>query len=300
MNPEISLRPHQRNAVARILFGGNTLVAHSVGAGKTMVMGAAAMEKKRLGLCNKTLIIVPNHLTEQMGSELLSLYPNANILVATKRDFEKDRRKLFCSRIATGNYDIVIMGHSQFSRIPLSTERQQKFLQDEIERYTQEIASAKKEKSGQDLTVKQMEATKKRLQSHLEELMDSPKDDVVTFEQLGVDSLMVDEAHEFKNLAVTTKMQNVAGISTSESQKATDLLMKCQYLDELTGGRGLVFCTGTPISNSPVELYTMMRYLQASTLRAHDLLSFDAWAANFGQTTTSIELAPDGYTLIGR
>lgn len=294
MNPEISLRPHQRNAVARILFGGNTLVAHSVGAGKTMVMGAAAMEKKRLGLCNKTLIIVPNHLTEQMGSELLSLYPNANILVATKRDFEKDRRKLFCSRIATGNYDIVIMGHSQFSRIPLSTERQQKFLQDEIERYTQEIASAKKEKSGQDLTIKQMEATKKRLQSHLEVLMDSPKDDVVTFEQLGVDSLMVDEAHEFKNLAVTTKMQNVAGISTSESQKATDLLMKCQYLDEITGGRGLVFCTGTPISNSPVELYTMMRYLQASTLRAHDLLSFDAWAANFGQTTTSIELAPEG------
>lgn len=294
MNPEISLRPHQRNAVARILFGSNTLVAHSVGAGKTMVMGAAAMEKKRLGLCNKTLIIVPNHLTEQMGSELLSLYPNANILVATKRDFEKDRRRLFCSRIATGNYDIVIMGHSQFSRIPLSTERQQKFLQDEIERYTQEIASAKKEKSGQDLTVKQMEAAKKRLQSHLEELMASPKDDVVTFEQLGVDSLMVDEAHEFKNLAVTTKMQNVAGISTSESQKATDLLMKCQYLDELTGGRGLVFCTGTPISNSPVELYTMMRYLQASTLRAHDLLSFDAWAANFGQTTTSIELAPEG------
>lgn len=294
MSPEISLRPHQRNVVARILFGGNTLVAHSVGAGKTMVMGAAAMEKKRLGLCNKTLIIVPNHLTEQMGSELLSLYPNANILVATKRDFEKDRRKLFCSRIATGNYDIVIMGHSQFSRIPLSIERQQKFLQDEIERYTQEIASAKKEKSGQDLSVKQMEATKKRLQSHLEELMDSPKDDVVTFEQLGVDSLMVDEAHEFKNLAVTTKMQNVAGISTSESQKATDLLMKTQYLDEITGERGLVFCTGTPISNSPVELYTMMRYLQASTLRAHDLLSFDAWAANFGQTTTSIELAPEG------
>ena len=294
MNPEISLRPHQRNVVARILFGGNTLVAHSVGAGKTMVMGAAAMEKKRLGLCNKTLIIVPNHLTEQMGSELLSLYPNANILVSTRHDFEKNRRKLFCSRIATGNYDIVIMGHSQFSRIPLSSERQQKFLQDEIERYTQEIASAKKEKSGQDLSVKQMEATKKRLQSHLEELMDSPKDDVVTFEQLGVDSLMVDEAHEFKNLAVTTKMQNVAGISTSESQKATDLLMKTQYLDEITGGRGLVFCTGTPISNSPVELYTMMRYLQASTLRAHDLLSFDAWAANFGQTTTSIELAPEG------
>lgn len=294
MNPEISLRPHQRNVVARILFGGNTLVAHSVGAGKTMVMGAAAMEKKRLGLCNKTLIIVPNHLTEQMGSELLSLYPNANILVSTRHDFEKNRRKLFCSRIATGNYDIVIMGHSQFSRIPLSIERQQKFLQDEIERYTQEIASAKKEKSGQDLSVKQMEATKKRLQSHLEELMDSPKDDVVTFEQLGVDSLMVDEAHEFKNLAVTTKMQNVAGISTSESQKATDLLMKTQYLDEITGERGLVFCTGTPISNSPVELYTMMRYLQASTLRAHDLLSFDAWAANFGQTTTSIELAPEG------
>ena len=294
MNPEITLRPHQRNAIARILFGGNTLVAHAVGAGKTMVMGAAAMEKKRLGLCNKTLIIVPNHLTEQIGSELLSLYPNANILVSTKHDFEKNRRKLFCSRIATGNYDIVIMGHSQFSRIPLSIERQQKFLQDEIERYTQEIASAKKEKGGQDLSVKQMEAAKKRLQSHLEKLMDSPKDDVVTFEQLGVDSLMVDEAHEFKNLAVTTKMQNVAGISTSESQKATDLLMKTQYLDEITGERGLVFCTGTPISNSPVELYTMMRYLQASTLRAHDLLSFDAWAANFGQTTTSIELAPEG------
>lgn len=294
MNPEITLRPHQRNAIARILFGGNTLVAHAVGAGKTMVMGAAAMEKKRLGLCNKTLIIVPNHLTEQIGSELLSLYPNANILVSTKHDFEKNRRKLFCSRIATGNYDIVIMGHSQFSRIPLSIERQQKFLQDEIERYTQEIASAKKEKGGQDLSVKQMEAAKKRLQSHLEKLMDSPKDDVVTFEQLGVDSLMVDEAHEFKNLAVTTKMQNVAGISTSESQKATDLLMKTQYLDEITGERGLVFCTGTPISNSPVELYTMMRYLQANTLREHDFLSFDAWAANFGETVTSIELAPEG------
>lgn len=294
MNPEITLRPHQRNAIARILFGGNTLVAHAVGAGKTMVMGAAAMEKKRLGLCNKTLIIVPNHLTEQIGSELLSLYPNANILVSTKHDFEKNRRKLFCSRIATGNYDIVIMGHSQFSRIPLSIERQQKFLQDEIERYTQEIASAKKEKGGQDLSVKQMEAAKKRLQSHLEKLMDSPKDDVVTFEQLGVDSLMVDEAHEFKNLAVTTKMQNVAGISTSESQKATDLLMKTQYLDEITGERGLVFCTGTPISNSPVELYTMMRYLQANTLREHDFLSFDAWAANFGETVTSIELALEG------
>lgn len=294
MNPEISLHPHQRNAVARALFGGNALIAHKVGAGKTMVMGATAMEKKRLGLCSKTMIVVPNHITEQIGSEILTLYPNANILVATKHDFEKNRRRLFCSRIATGNYDIVILGHSQFSRIPLSSERQQKFLQDEIEQYTQEIANAKKKKNGQDVTVKQMEVAKKRLQSHLEKLMDSPKDDVVTFEQLGVDSLMIDEAHEFKNLAVTTKMQNVAGISTSESQKATDLLMKCQYMDEITDSKGLVFCTGTPLSNSPVELYTMMRYLQANTLREHDFLSFDAWAANFGETVTSIELAPEG------
>lgn len=294
MNPEINLRPHQRNAVARILFGGNTLVAHSVGAGKTIVMGAAAMEKKRLGLCNKTMIIVPNHLTEQMGAELLTLYPNANILVATKRDFEPDRRKLFCSRIATGNYDIAILGHSQFSRLPLSEERQQKFLKDEIARFTEEISAAKRDRDGQGITVKQMEAAKKGLQVRLEKLMDSPKDDVVTFEQLGVDSLMVDEAHYFKNLAVTTKMQNVAGITTTESQKATDLLMKCQYLDEVTGGKGIVFCTGTPISNSPVELYTMMRYLQADVLREHGLLSFDSWAANFGETATTIELAPEG------
>lgn len=294
MNPEITLRPHQRNAVARILFGGNTLVAHAVGAGKTIVMGAAAMEKKRLGLCNKTMIVVPNHLTEQIGSELLTLYPNANILVSTKRDFEKDRRKLFCSRIATGNYDIVILGHSQFSRLPLSDERQQQFLRDEIKQFTEVINAAKKERTGQDLSVKQLERAKKSLEARLEKLMDAPKDDVVTFEELGVDSLMVDEAHEFKNLAVQTKMQNVAGITTTESQKATDLLMKCQYLDEVTGGKGVVFCTGTPISNSAAELYTMMRYTQAETLREHGLYAFDAWAANFGETTSAMELAPEG------
>lgn len=294
MNPEITLRPHQRNAVARILFGGNTLVAHAVGAGKTIVMGAAAMEKKRLGLCNKTMIVVPNHLTEQIGSELLTLYPNANILVSTKRDFEKDRRKLFCSRIATGNYDIVILGHSQFSRLPLSDERQQQFLRDEIAQFTETINAAKKEHTGQNLSVKQLERAKKSLEARLEKLMAAPKDDVVTFEELGVDSLMLDEAHEFKNLAVQTKMQNVAGITTTESQKATDLLMKCQYLDEVTGGKGVVFCTGTPISNSAAELYTMMRYIQAETLREHGLYAFDAWAANFGETVSAMELAPEG------
>lgn len=294
MNPEITLRPHQRNAVARILFGGNTLVAHAVGAGKTIVMGAAAMEKKRLGLCSKTMIVVPNHLTEQIGSELLTLYPNANILVAAKRDFEKDRRKLFCSRIATGNYDIVILGHSQFTRLPLSDERQQQFLRDEIEQFTEVINAAKKECTGQELTVKQLERAKKSLESRLEKLMDAPKDDAVTFEELGVDSLMVDEAHQFKNLAVQTKMQNVSGITTAESRKATDLLMKCQYLDEITGGKGVVFCTGTPISNSAAELYTMMRYIQADTLREHGLYAFDAWAANFGETVSAMELAPEG------
>lgn len=300
MNPEITLRPHQRNAVARILFGGNTLVAHAVGAGKTIVMGAAAMEKKRLGLCSKTMIVVPNHLTEQIGSELLTLYPNANILVAAKRDFEKDRRKLFCSRIATGNYDIVILGHSQFTRLPLSDERQQQFLRDEIEQFTEVINAAKKERTGQELTVKQLERAKKSLESRLEKLMDAPKDDAVTFEELGVDSLMVDEAHQFKNLAVQTKMQNVSGITTAESRKATDLLMKCQYLDEITGGKGVVFCTGTPISNSAAELYTMMRYIQADTLREHGLYAFDAWAANFGETVSAMELAPEGYTLVRR
>lgn len=294
MNPEITLRPHQRNAVARILFGGNTLVAHAVGAGKTIVMGAAAMEKKRLGLCSKTMIVVPNHLTEQIGSELLTLYPNANILVAEKRDFEKDRRRLFCSRIATGNYDIVILGHSQFTRLPLSDERQQQFLRDEIEQFTEVINAAKKERTGQELSVKQLERAKKSLESRLEKLMDAPKDDAVTFEELGVDSLMVDEAHQFKNLAVQTKMQNLSGITTAESRKATDLLMKCQYLDEITGGKGVVFCTGTPISNSAAELYTMMRYIQADTLREHGLYAFDAWAANFGETVSAMELAPEG------
>ena len=294
MNPEITLRPHQRNAVARILFGGNTLIAHVVGAGKTKVMGAAAMKKKSLGLCSKTLIGVPNHLTEQVGAELQELYPSANILVAKKSDFEENNRKLFCSRIATGDYDIVIIGHSQFGRLPLSEERQERFLQDEIDQFTEAINEAKREKSGKDLTVKQMETARKRLTVRLEKLMASPKDNVVNFEDLGVDSLMIDEAHLFKNLAVQTKMQNVAGITTAESQKATDLLMKCQYLDEITGSKGTTFCTGTPISNSAAELYTMMRYLQAKTLREHGIYTFDAWAANFGETTTAMELAPEG------
>lgn len=300
MSPEITLRPHQKNAIAHILYGGNTLLAHVVGAGKTYEMVAAAMEKKRLGLCTKTLICVPNHLTEQLAGEALQLYPNANILVARRTDFEKANRKRFCAKIATGNYDIIVIGHSQFERIPLSQERQVEYLQSQIHDVINQVAQLKEERA-ENFTVKQMERMRKQLEKKLDKLNDqSRKDDVVTFEQLGVDSLMVDEAHAFKNLAVLSKMRNVAGISQTESQRASDLYMKCRYLDEITGSRGVVFATGTPISNSMAELYTMQRYLQRETLEQHGLSSFDAWASTFGETVTAVELAPEGYTLIGR
>ena len=294
MSPEITLRPHQKNAIAHILYGGNTLLAHVVGAGKTYEMVAAAMEKKRLGLCSKTLICVPNHLTEQLAGEALQLYPNANILVARKTDFEKANRKRFCAKIATGNYDIIVIGHSQFERIPLSQERQVEYLQSQIHDVINQVAQLKEERA-ENFTVKQMERMRKQLEKKLDKLNDqSRKDDVVTFEQLGVDSLMVDEAHAFKNLAVLSKMRNVAGISQTESQRASDLYMKCRYLDEITGNRGVVFATGTPISNSMAELFTMQRYLQRETLEQHGLSSFDAWASTFGETVTAVELAPEG------
>lgn len=294
MSPEITLRPHQKNAIAHILYGGNTLLAHVVGAGKTYEMVAAAMEKKRLGLCSKTLICVPNHLTEQMAAEALLLYPNAEILVARKTDFEKANRKKFCARIATGNFDIIVIGHSQFERIPLSQERQVEYLQSQIHDVINQVAQLKEERA-ENFTVKQMERMRKQLEKKLDKLNDqSRKDDVVTFEQLGVDSLMVDEAHAFKNLAVLSKMRNVAGISQTESQRASDLYMKCRYLDEITGSRGVVFATGTPISNSMAELFTMQRYLQRETLEQHGLSSFDAWASTFGETVTAVELAPEG------
>ena len=294
MSPEITLRPHQKNAIAHILYGGNTLLAHVVGAGKTYEMVAAAMEKKRLGLCTKTLICVPNHLTEQLAGEALQLYPNANILVARRADFEKANRKRFCAKIATGNYDIIVIGHSQFERIPLSQERQVEYLQSQIHDVINQVAQLKEERA-ENFTVKQMERMRKQLEKKLDKLNDqSRKDDVVTFEQLGVDSLMVDEAHAFKNLAVLSKMRNVAGISQTESQRASDLYMKCRYLDEITGSRGVVFATGTPISNSMAELFTMQRYLQRETLEQHGLSSFDAWASTFGETVTAVELAPEG------
>lgn len=294
MSPEITLRPHQKNAIAHILYGGNTLLAHVVGAGKTYEMVAAAMEKKRLGLCSKTLICVPNHLTEQLAGEALQLYPNANILVARRTDFEKANRKRFCAKIATGNYDIIVIGHSQFERIPLSQERQVEYLQSQIHDVINQVAQLKEERA-ENFTVKQMERMRKQLEKKLDKLNDqSRKDDVVTFEQLGVDSLMVDEAHAFKNLAVLSKMRNVAGISQTESQRASDLYMKCRYLDEITGSRGVVFATGTPISNSMAELFTMQRYLQRETLEQHGLSSFDAWASTFGETVTAVELAPEG------
>lgn len=294
MNPEITLRPHQRNAIAHILYGHNTLLGHVVGAGKTYEMVAAAMEKKRLGLCNKTLICVPNHLTEQMASEALQLYPNANILVAKRTDFEKANRKKFCGRIATGNYDIIVIGHSQFERIPLSNERQAHYLEKQIDEVIKQIAELKQEHA-ENFTVKQMERTRKQLEKRLEKLNNTErKDDVVTFEELGVDSLMVDEAHMFKNLMCVSKMRNVAGISQTESQRASDLLMKTMYLDEITGGRGVTFATGTPLSNSMTELYTMQRYLQRHTLEVNGLSNFDAWASTFGETVTAIELAPEG------
>ena len=294
MSPEITLRPHQKNAIAHILYGGNTLLAHVVGAGKTYEMVAAAMEKKRLGLCTKTLICVPNHLTEQLAGEALQLYPNANILVARRTDFEKANRKRFCAKIATGNYDIIVIGHSQFERIPLSQERQVEYLQSQIHDVINQVAQLKEERA-ENFTVKQMERMRKQLEKKQDKLNDqSRKDDVVTFEQLGVDSLMVDEAHAFKNLAVLSKMRNVAGISQTESQRASDLYMKCRYLDEITGSRGVVFATGTPISNSMAELFTMQRYLQRETLEQHGLSSFDAWASTFGETVTAVELAPEG------
>lgn len=294
MSPEITLRPHQKNAIAHILYGGNTLLAHVVGAGKNYEMVAAAMEKKRLGLCTKTLICVPNHLTEQLAGEALQLYPNANILVARRTDFEKANRKRFCAKIATGNYDIIVIGHSQFERIPLSQERQVEYLQSQIHDVINQVAQLKEERA-ENFTVKQMERMRKQLEKKLDKLNDqSRKDDVVTFEQLGVDSLMVDEAHAFKNLAVLSKMRNVAGISQTESQRASDLYMKCRYLDEITGSRGVVFATGTPISNSMAELFTMQRYLQRETLEQHGLSSFDAWASTFGETVTAVELAPEG------
>ena len=300
MNPEIELREHQKNAVAHILYGGNTLLAHAVGAGKTFEMTAAAMESKRLGLCNKSLFVVPNHLTEQWAAEFLQLYPAANILVATKKDFEMKNRKRFCGRIATGDYDAVIIGHSQFEKIPMSIERQRAVLQQQLDDIVEGIADIKRNR-GDRFSVKQLEKTKRSLQTKLQKLNDqSRKDDVVTFEELGVDRLFIDESHYYKNLYLYTKMRNVGGIAQTEAQKSSDLFMKCRYLDEVTGGRGVVFATGTPISNSMVELYTIQRYLQYKTLQEHDLQHFDAWASSFGETVTAVELTPEGYNLVGR
>ena len=294
MNPEITLRKHQVNAIAHILYGGNTLLAHVVGAGKTFEMVAAAMESKRLGLCQKSLFVVPNHLTEQWATEFLQLYPAANILVATRKDFETKNRKKFCGRIATGDYDAIIIGHSQFEKIPMSVERQRAILEQQIDEIMMGISEAKREKA-EKFTIKQMEKTKKGLQAKIDKLNDqSRKDDVVTFEELGVDRIFIDESHYFKNLFLYTKMRNVGGIAQTEAQKSSDLFMKCRYLDEITGGRGIVFATGTPISNSMVELYTIQRYLQMSALEEQGLQHFDAWAANYGETVTAIELSPEG------
>ena len=300
MNPEITLMPHQKNAVAHVLYGNNTLLAHCVGAGKTFQMIAAGMESKRLGLSQKNLYVVPNHLTEQWGSDFLRLYPGANILVATKKDFEPANRKRFCSRIATGDYDAVIIGHTQFEKIPLSRERQIAMLEDQIADITFSIEEAAHQ-AGQNYTIKQLEKTKKSLQARMKKLNDQTrKDDVVTFEQLGVDRLFVDESHSFKNLFLYTKMRNVAGISQTDAQKSSDMFMKCRYMDELTGGRGITFATGTPVSNSMTELYTIMRYLQYDTLMRMGMGHFDSWAATFGETVTAIELSPEGYNLVGR
>ena len=300
MNPEITLREHQRNAVAHILYGVNTLLAHAVGAGKTFEMVAAAQESKRLGLCNKSLFVVPNHLTEQWASEYLQLYPSANILVATKKDFETKNRKRFCGRIATGDYDAVIIGHSQFEKIPMSIERQRASLEQQENEITEGLAELKRNR-GENFSIKQLERAKKSIRQKIEKLNDqSRKDDVVTFEELGVDRIFVDESHYYKNLFLYTKMRNVGGIAQTEAQKSSDLFMKCRYLDEITGGRGTVFATGTPISNSMVELYTIQRYLQYDTLLKNDLQHFDSWASTFGETVTAIELTPEGYTLIGR
>lgn len=300
MNPEIELREHQKNAVAHILYGGNTLLAHAVGAGKTYEMTAAAMESKRLGLCSKSLFVVPNHLTEQWAAEFLQLYPAANILVATKKDFETKNRKRFCGRIATGDYDAIIIGHSQFEKIPMSVERQRIILEQQIDEITDGIRELK-ENRGENFSIKQLEKSRKSLKVKLQKLNDqSRKDDVVTFEELGVDRLFIDESHYYKNLYLYTKMRNVGGIAQTEAQKSSDLFMKCRYLDEITGGRGTVFATGTPISNSMVELYTIQRYLQYETLVENDLQHFDSWASTFGETVTAYELKPEGYTLVGR
>ena len=294
MNPEIELREHQKNAVAHILYGGNTLLAHAVGAGKTFEMTAAAMESKRLGLCNKSLFVVPNHLTEQWAAEFLQLYPSANVLVATKKDFETKNRKRFCGRIATGDYDAIIIGHSQFEKIPMSIERQRAILEEQLEEITNGISDLKRNR-GDNFSVKQLERTKKSVKQKLDKLNDQTrKDDVVTFEELGVDRLFIDESHYYKNLFLYTKMRNVGGIAQTEAMKSSDLFMKCRYLDEITGGRGTVFATGTPISNSMVELYTIQRYLQYNTLVKNNLQHFDAWASTFGETITAVELTPEG------
>ena len=294
MNTEISLRTHQRNAIARTLYGGNTLLSHVVGAGKTFEMVASAMESKRLGLCSKSLFVVPNHLTEQIGREFMELYPSANIMIATKKDFEPKNRKKFISRIATGEYDGVIIGHSQFEKIPMSKEYQEKHIQDEINEIVDYIGKNKYD-SLQRFTVKQLEGTKKKLEFRLKKLNDDfKKDDVVTFEELGVDKLFVDEAHNYKNLFLYTKMRNVSGVSQSEALKSSDMFMKCRYLDEITNGKGIVFATGTPVSNSMSELYTMQRYLQYNDLKKKGLQNFDAWASTFGETISGMELSPEG------
>ena len=294
MNPSITLREHQKNAIAHVLYGGNTLLAHEVGAGKTFEMVAAAMEAKRLGLCQKSLFVVPNHLTEQWASEFLRLYPSANILVTTKKDFEKHNRKKFCARIATGDYDAIIIGHSQFEKIPISKERQERLLREQIWEITEGISEVESS-GGERFTVKQLERTKKSLEARLEKLQaEGRKDDVVTFEQLGVDRLFVDEAHNYKNLFLYTKMRNVAGLSTTDAQKSSDMFAKCRYMDEITGSRGVIFATGTPVSNSMTELYTMQRYLQYDRLQELGMAHFDCWASRFGETVTALELAPEG------
>ena len=294
MNSEITLRKHQRNAIAHILYGGNTLLAHEVGAGKTFEMVAGAMESKRLGLCTKSLFVVPNHIIDQIASDFIQLYPNANILVATKKDFTTQNRKKFCSKIATGDYDAIIIGHSQFEKIPMSKERQEEILRRQINDILRGIEDVK-ENNGERFTIKQLEKSKKKLEQKLKKLNDdTKKDNVITFEELGVDRIFVDEAHYYKNLYLYSKMRNVSGIAQTEAQKSSDLFMKTQYLDEITGGKGVVFATGTPVSNSMVELYTMQRYLQYNTLRKHHLQNFDAWASTFGETITAIELTPEG------
>ena len=294
MNPEIQLREHQKNAIAHILYGGNTLLAHEVGGGKTFEMVAAAMESKRLGLCQKSMFVVPNHLTEQWASEFLRLYPSANLLVTTKKDFEAANRKKFCARIATGDYDAIIIGHSQFERIPISKERQARILEEQIDEIEAGLSELQHSR-GESFTIKQMEKTRKSLQAKLEKLMaEERKDDVIDFEQLGVDRLFVDESQTYKNLFLYTKMRNVAGLSTAESQRSSDMFAKCRHMDELTGNRGVIFASGTPVSNSMTELYSVMRYLQYSTLRRLGMTHFDCWASTFGETTTAIELAPEG------